>query len=63
MASDDDADDDGYDNETDSSDERQLRAGSATGRRSESTGEGKSRLYLFISYLTWSIHLLLLDDA
>jgi hypothetical protein len=49
MASDDDADDDGYDIENDSSDERQLGAGSATRslRRSESTGKGKSCLYLF----------------
>lgn len=49
TASDDDADDDGYDTETDSSDERQLGAGSATGRQSESTGHGEceSRLYLF----------------
>jgi len=39
MASDDDADDDGYDIEIDSSDERQLGAGSASGRRSESTGD------------------------
>ena len=47
MPSDDDADDDGYDAEMDSSDERQLGAGSATGRRSESTGKCKSCLYLF----------------
>ena len=40
MASDDDADDDGYDNEMDSSDERQSGEGSATGR-SESTGKCK----------------------
>jgi hypothetical protein len=38
MASDDDADDDGYDIEIDSSDERQLGEGSATGSPRESTG-------------------------
>jgi hypothetical protein len=47
MASDDDADDDGYDIEMDSSDERQLGTGSATGGLSESTGKCRSRLYLF----------------
>jgi hypothetical protein len=62
MASDDDADDDGYDVELDSSDERQPGTGSATGRRSESTGKCK-RPPLFISYLTWFVHLLLLGDA
>jgi len=45
MPSDDDADDDGYDIERDSSDERQLGAGSATGR-SESTGKCKSPLFI-----------------
>lgn len=56
MASDDDADDDGYDIERDSSDERQIGAGSATGRLSESTGQYRSRLYLF-HILHEAIHL------
>lgn len=49
TASDDDADDDGYNTETDSSDGRQLGAGSATGGQSESTGHGecKSRFHSF----------------
>jgi hypothetical protein len=53
MASDDDADDDGYDIEIDSSDERQLGAGSATGRRSESTGKCKAASICFISYAVY----------
>jgi hypothetical protein len=56
MASDDDADDDGYDIEIDSSDERQLGAGSATEGRSESTGKCKSRLYLFHTLHALSIY-------
>lgn len=54
MASDDDADDDGYDVDMDSSDERQLGSGSATGGRSESTSECKKALFI-ISYLTLSL--------
>jgi hypothetical protein len=52
MASDDDADDDGYDIEIDSSDERQLGAESGTGRGSESTGKCiKATSIYFISYM------------
>jgi hypothetical protein len=58
MASDDDADDDGYDIEEESSDERQLGAGSTTGGLSESTGKCRSRLYLF-HILHGTIHLII----
>jgi len=54
MASDDDADDDGYDVDMDSSDERQLGSGSATGGRSESTSECEKPPLFIISYLTLS---------
>ncbi len=63
MASDDDADDDGYDIEMDSSDETQLGAGAA-GRRGEATGECNNphRLCL-ISYMVYRCTKLLLGDA